>query len=64
MPLRDGALAMEVFIDRSLVEGFFNDDKALSIRSYGDPGAQRMAFFADGELLVDCIQVVRMDSIY
>lgn len=64
VPLRDGALAMEVFIDRSLVEGFFNDDKALSIRSYGDPGAQRMAFFADGELLVDCIQVVRMDSIY
>ena len=62
--LRNGALTMEVFIDRSLTEGFFNDDKALSVRAYGDPGAQRMAFFADGALHIDRIRVTRMDSIY
>ena len=44
LPLKDGMLTMEIFIDRSLVEGFFNTDKAISIRSYADPSAQEIKF--------------------
>ena len=64
VPLKDGKLTMEVFIDRSLVEGFFNSDKAISIRSYADPSAQEIRLFADGELKVDQIQVFNVSSIY
>ena len=64
VPLKDGKLTMEVFIDRSLVEGFFNSDKAISIRSYADPTAQEIRLFADGELKVDQIQVFTVSSIY
>ncbi|MCR5153585.1 MAG: GH32 C-terminal domain-containing protein, partial [Lachnospiraceae bacterium] len=31
---KNNTLTAEIFVDRSLVEGFFNNDKALSIRSY------------------------------
>ena len=64
LSLRDGALTMEVFIDRSLVEGFFNGDKALSVRDYGDPEAQRMAFFADGDVAIDSVEAYSVESIY
>ena len=46
--LADGLLEMEVFIDRSLVEGFFNGDKAVSIRTYTPPECGQILFFADG----------------
>ncbi len=64
VPLRDGMLAMEFFIDRSLVEGFFNADKSISVRSYAVPEAQEIRLFADGELAVNSLQVYAVSSIY
>lgn len=64
VPLKDGVLTMEIFIDRSLVEGFFNSDKAISIRSYADPSARQIRLFADGELRVMELQVCSVSSIY
>ena len=64
LPLRDGRLNMELFIDRSLAEGFFNGDKAVSIREYGDPRDRGMAFFAEGKLKIDSLRVFRVRSIY
>ncbi|MBP5727786.1 MAG: GH32 C-terminal domain-containing protein, partial [Clostridia bacterium] len=64
VPLKDGKLKMEIFIDRSLVEGFFNDDKAISVRSYADPSAQEIRLFADGEVKVEELRVCTVSSIY
>ncbi len=64
VPLRDGKLTMEVFIDRSLVEGYFNRDKAISIRSYAAPDAQQIFLSADGEVQVESLEVYRVSSIY
>ena len=64
VPLKDGRLTMEIFIDRSLVEGYFNSDKAISVRSYADPSAQAIKLFADGDLKVIELQVFTVSSIY
>ncbi len=64
VPLREGTLTMDIFIDRSLVEGFFNGDKAISIRSYADPSAQEIRLFADGALEVRELRVCTVSSIY
>ena len=64
LPLADGRLTMEVFIDRSLVEGFFNGDKSLCIRAYGKKKSQQMFFFADGDLTIDSVEVYEVESIY
>ena len=64
IPLKDGKLTMEIFIDRSLVEGYFNQDKAISIRSYAAPSAQQISLFADGELKVEALEVRTVSSIY
>lgn len=64
VPLADGTLTMEIFIDRSLIEGFFNQDKAVSIRSYAAPEARQIKLFADGSLQVLKLQVCTVSSIY
>ncbi|MBR6706753.1 MAG: GH32 C-terminal domain-containing protein [Clostridia bacterium] len=64
VPLRDGTLTMEIFIDRSLVEGFFNEDKSISVRSYAPPDARQILLFADGETQVISLEVYVMSSIY
>ena len=64
LPLKDGALTMEIFIDRSLVEGFFNSDKAISIRSYAPENAQGIQLFADGDIQVKELSVYTVSSIY
>jgi len=35
IPLWDGRICMDIFVDRSLTEGFFQGEKAMSLRSYG-----------------------------
>ncbi len=64
VPLKDGTLTMEIFIDRSLVEGFFNADKAISIRSYADPSAREIRLFGEGEVQVRELRVYTVSSIY
>lgn len=64
LPLKEGLLTMEIFIDRSLVEGFFNGDKAISIRSYAPENAQGIQLFADGEIQIKELSVYTVLSIY
>lgn len=54
---------MEVYIDRSLVEGFFNDSKSISMRSYSDFESQGLSLEADGEIMVEELYVAEMNSI-
>ena len=64
LPLKDGKLEMEVFADRSLVEGFFNADKSVSIRAYPKKKSQGIRLFTEGGLAVELLEVRRVDSIY
>lgn len=66
LSLQKGRLTMRVYIDRSLVEGFFNDDKALTLRCYPeDPAnAQGLSVFADGAVTLERLYVASMGSIY
>jgi sucrose-6-phosphate hydrolase SacC (GH32 family) len=64
LSLEDGKLTMEIYIDRSLVEAFFNDTKSVSIRSYSDYDSQEIALFAKGSVTVEELYVATMDSIY
>lgn len=64
LEVKDGKLTMEVYVDRSLVEGFFNDAKSISIRSYADPASQRVSLEADGGITVTELYAAEMRSIY
>ena len=64
LPLRDGRLDMEVFVDRSLVEAFFNGDKAVTVRAYADSASQGILLTAEGEIRVSSLEVYRVKSIY
>ena len=62
--VKDGKLAMEVYIDRSLVETFFNDTKSISVRSYSAFESQGISLEADGEITVSELYAAEMRSIY
>ena len=63
--VEDGKLTMEVYIDRSLVEGFFNDYKSISIRAYtDDPASHGIDIATTGAVSVDELYVARMGSIF
>ena len=65
LPIEDGKLTMDIYIDRSLVEGFFNEYKAISIRAYvEDPASQGLSLFADGNVVIDSLYVAEMGSIF
>ena len=64
LELENGKLKMELYIDRSLVEAFFNDTKSISIRSYSQYDSQGIELFADGDILVEELYVAQMASIY
>lgn len=55
---------MEIYIDRSLVEAFFNDSKSISIRTYSEYDSQEIQLFAENNVLVDELYVAEMRSIY
>lgn len=62
--LEDGKLFMEIYIDRSLVEAFFNDTKSISMRSYSDYDSQEIQLFSDGDVSINHLYVTDMQSIY
>lgn len=64
LEVQDGQLTIEVYIDRSLVEAFFNDSKSISMRSYADFESQMVSLEADGEITVTELYVTEMNSIY
>lgn len=65
LPNEDGTLTMEIYIDRSLVEGFFNNYKALSIRAYTEePDSHGIDLFASGNVTIESLYVASMGSIF
>ena len=65
LPTEDVKLTMDIYVDRSLVEGFFNEFKAISIRAYvEDPASQAIDLFANGDVTVESLYVAAMGSIF
>ncbi len=64
LSLKNSKLTMEIYIDRSLVEAFFNDTKSISMRSYAAYDAQKVELFADGDVVLDDLYIAKMKSIY
>lgn len=65
LPNEDGKITMEIYIDRSLVEGFFNSYKALSIRAYTEePDSHGIDLFASGNVTIESLYVASMGSIF
>ena len=62
--MKSGTSGRAVYIDRSLVEGFFNDSKSISMRSYSAFESQGLSLEADGEITVEELYVAEMNSIY
>ena len=61
----DSILSMEVYVDRSLVEAFFEDTKAISIRSYPEEKDSRgISLEAEGDVTVLELYVASMGSIF
>lgn len=65
LPNKDGTLTLEIYMDRSLVEGFFNDYKAISIRAYPEEkDSKGLELYADGTVSVKELYVASMSSIF
>ena len=61
----DGILSMEIYLDRSLVEAFFEQSKAISIRAYPeDRHSRAISLFAEGDVTIVGIFVATMTSIF
>lgn len=61
----DNILSVEIYLDRSLVEAFFEDSKVISIRAYPeDPKSQAISLFAEGDVTIVGIYVATMESIF
>lgn len=61
----DGTLTLEIYMDRSLVEGFFSDTKAISIRAYTEePDSHALSLSAQGGVTVTELFVAKMGSIF
>ena len=64
LELKDDRLYIDILIDRSLVEAFFNETKAISIRSYAEFTSTGIEFFADGEVIAESVKITELVSIY
>ncbi len=60
----DGTLSLEVYIDRSLVEAFFNDSKSISVRSYSGFDSTDILLEAEGTVIIQNLYAAPMMSIY
>lgn len=65
LTVQDGILTMELYVDRSLAEAFFNDHKALTIRAYTEePDSEGITLAAEGEVQIRSIYLARMKPIF
>lgn len=65
LPIEDGKLILDIYVDRSLVEAFFNEYKSISIRAYvEDPKSQGIDLFATGDVTIESLYVATMGSIF
>ncbi len=63
--LENGKLTMEIYVDRSLVEAFFNEHKSHSIRAYTEePDSYGISLFSEGEILIEELYLAPMGSIF
>ena len=61
----DEILSVEIYVDRSLLEAFFEDSKVISIRAYPeDRNSQTISLFAEGDVTIVGIYVATMESIF
>ena len=61
----DGILSFEVYVDRSLVEAFFEDTKAISLRAYPEErDSKAISVEAEGEVTIKKLYVAAMGSIF
>lgn len=61
----DDILSVEIYLDRSLAEAFFENSKAISIRAYPeDRNSRAISLFADGDVTIVGIYVATMTSIF
>lgn len=65
LSLDDNTLKMDLYLDRSLIEGFFNFDKAISARVYPDITSLGIELFEEGGVVtIKNMKVKTMRSIY
>ncbi|MGD9605034.1 MAG: GH32 C-terminal domain-containing protein [Bacilli bacterium] len=63
--LDNNILVMDIYLDRSLIEAFFNNEKAISARIYPDPSSLGLLLFSEnGEVNINQMTVKTMKSIY
>lgn len=64
--MNGNSLTLELFVDRSMVEGFFNSYKTISTRSYtGDLNAKKSeVYISQGNADITYFEVCLMESIY
>jgi sucrose-6-phosphate hydrolase SacC (GH32 family) len=61
----DGRITMDIYVDRSLVEAFFNESRSISIRSYvEDPASQGISLNGTGDIVIEELYVAAMGSIF
>ena len=62
---QDDILSVEIYLDRSLAEAFFENSKAISIRAYPeDRDSHNISLFADGDVTIVSIYAATMESIF
>lgn len=62
--MKDGTMTMEFYMDRSLIEGFFDDSKAVTARVYpADRNSMGLEVFGEN-VTVTQLYVAEMQSIY
>lgn len=59
-----GTLELEIYVDRSLVEGFFNDTKSISLRDYSTPASRSIILEAEGNVTITALHLAPTASIY
>lgn len=61
----DQILSMELYLDRSLAEAFFESQKAISIRAYPEERTSHaISLFAEGDVTIVNLYVATMGSIF
>ncbi len=64
LTLAEDTLSVVIYIDRSLVEAFFNDSKSISLRSYAAPTSTGISLEAEGTVVISSLTLAPMASIY
>ncbi|MCR5231762.1 MAG: glycoside hydrolase family 32 protein, partial [Acholeplasmatales bacterium] len=65
LELTDNHLTIEIYLDRSMVEAFYNDQKAISSRIYPDKDSLGLLLFESGGVInVESLYITTMGSIY